>query len=282
MSSWPSSSMRHDLNDSSSKPALERLNPSLDQTPSTVPILVYDDEKEVVPDRQEKTDGERIVLNPNDNSGLSLLFGDGTEVTPCSSPQIHAASVASVSQISLDHTLPGQQVTSLSTPVSGRLAADLSVMRRTASNQLLTNSDSKDELTEPTPGWHQPKLTHQSSLPSGTSHKQPRQHRASLSAYPANIQPQSTLSSGNPKQRRSSRPSSTGSSLVPPAVTSSSPQPQTPGLTKSASDVTSLRHLFAHSVPMNQTPVTKAITHSRQMQSLSTIPPELIHIPKKK
>ncbi|KAL6406862.1 hypothetical protein AUP68_09672 [Ilyonectria robusta] len=280
LSSWPSSSMRHDLNDSSSKPALEGLNPSLNQTPPAFPILVYDDEKEVVQDRQEKTDGERIVLNPNDNSGLSLLFGDGTEVTPCSSPQIHAASVASVSQISLDYTLPAQQVTSLSTPVSGRLAADLSIMRRTTSNQLLTNSDSKDELTEPTPGWHQPKLTHQSSLPSVTSHKQPRQHRASLSTYPANIQPQSTLSSAHSKQQHSSRPSSTGSSWVPP-VTSSSPQPQAPGLTKSVSDVTSLRHLFAHSVPMTQTPVTKAITQSGKMQSLSNIPPELIHIHKK-
>lgn len=160
LSSWPSSSMRHDLNESSSKPALEGLNTSLNQTSSTFPILVYDDEKEVVQDRQEKTDGERIVLNPTDNSGLSLLFGNGTEVTPCSSPQSHAASVASVSQISLDYTLPGRQVTSLGTSVSGRLAADLSTMRRTASNQLLTTSDSNDGITEPSPGWHQPKLTH--------------------------------------------------------------------------------------------------------------------------
>lgn len=272
--------MRHDLNESSSKPALEGLNTSLNQTSSTFPILVYDDEKEVVQDRQEKTDGERIVLNPTDNSGLSLLFGNGTEVTPCSSPQSHAASVASVSQISLDYTLPGRQVTSLGTSVSGRLAADLSTMRRTASNQLLTTSDSNDGITEPSPGWHQPKLTHQSSLPSVISHKKPRQHRSSLSAYPAMIQPQDNLSPAHPNQQNSPRPSSTGSSWVPPPLMSPGPQPQTPGLTKSVSDVTSLRHLFAHSAPMTHTPVIKAITQSGQMQRLSTIPPELIHIPK--
>ncbi|RSL48786.1 hypothetical protein CEP53_009426 [Fusarium sp. AF-6] len=65
-------------------------------------VYPYSDEKEVVVNEQSRSpDKERVVLNPQDNTGLRLLFDlDDVEVSPRSSPLAAAPSLSSISQIS--------------------------------------------------------------------------------------------------------------------------------------------------------------------------------------
>ncbi|RSL44026.1 hypothetical protein CEP51_016286 [Fusarium floridanum] len=65
-------------------------------------VYPYSDEKEVVVNEQSRSpDKDRVVLNPQDNTGLRLLFDlDDVEVSPRSSPLAAAPSLSSISQIS--------------------------------------------------------------------------------------------------------------------------------------------------------------------------------------
>ncbi|KAM6520122.1 hypothetical protein FALCPG4_013673 [Fusarium falciforme] len=71
-------------------------------------LYPYSDEKEVVVNEQSRSpDKDRVVLNPQDNTGLRLLFDlDHDEVSPRSSPLAAVPSLSSISQISSMPSVP--------------------------------------------------------------------------------------------------------------------------------------------------------------------------------
>lgn len=71
-------------------------------------LYPYSDEKEVVVNEQSRSpDKDRVVLNPQDNTGLRLLFDLGhDEVSPRSSPLAAVPSLSSISQISSMPSVP--------------------------------------------------------------------------------------------------------------------------------------------------------------------------------
>lgn len=81
-------------------------------------LYPYSDEKEVVITEQSRSpDKDRVVLNPQDNAGLRLLFDlNDVEVSPESSPLAAAPSLSSISQISSMPSVPNLYGISLANP----------------------------------------------------------------------------------------------------------------------------------------------------------------------
>jgi hypothetical protein len=79
-------------------------------------LYPYSDEKEVVVNEQSRSPGkDRVVLNPQDNNGLRLLFDlNHGEVSPRSSPLAAVPSLSSISQISSMPSVPNLHGTPLS------------------------------------------------------------------------------------------------------------------------------------------------------------------------
>ncbi|KAI8663039.1 hypothetical protein NCS56_01109200 [Fusarium sp. Ph1] len=79
-------------------------------------LYPYSDEKEVVVNEQSRSpDKDRVVLNPQDNTGLRLLFDlNDVEVSPRSSVLAAAPSLSSISQISSMPSMPNLHGTPLS------------------------------------------------------------------------------------------------------------------------------------------------------------------------
>lgn len=96
------------------EPKIQEVNSFPRNSPSMLSMSGYCDEKEVVPmGHHRDLSAERIVLGSRDGFGLSVLFdGDGRSSTPYLSPSLsppppHAASLSSVSQVSLVSTERG-------------------------------------------------------------------------------------------------------------------------------------------------------------------------------